>query len=902
MASPSHDHPSPDVPDPGAAVKGGSRTPLTTKLLRENAGRFFTQILDLDLERSTEKQGDAMGPFQLCELLGEGGFGNVWRAEQSEPVRREVAVKVIKLGMDSKQVLERFAQERQALASMDHPSIASMIEAGLSPDGRPYFAMELVRGDPITLWCNARNSPLEERLHIFQQVCLAVQHAHQKGVIHRDLKPSNILVTLIDARPVPKVIDFGIAKAVHPDAMDRTLLTRADDIMGTPRYMSPEQIESRAVIDTRSDIYSLGVLLYELITGVLPYDPSGTADELKRLKCETSPPRPSTQIKTQKAPTQPVAERLATFSVPFHSVPPDLDWITMRALEADCARRYQTAAEFAADIQRFLDNEPVVARPPSLGYVTGRWIRRHRTVFAAACFMALAMIAGTSIALWQARVARDAQRTAEQVAVLARQAEKEAQTARHQAQQTASFLTGLLDRISQEVHNGRNPEALKAALAASNEKILALDAGPGLRIELLDRIHGIYATIGENKLAIPLALSRAHELARLHGPDSDQARAAELEHIKLVIDFGARATGPELVEDLLRRVEATGDRGSKFWMDLQRQLCRAWIKLDIPDKALAAARELVVVAAAQKPPNRGMVTNQLILGAALESAGKYDEALALMDEIRPRTDDPAHLEKIDERVLYILQRKKDFKRGAEILRKQLAEAEKEHGHTSIALVPVLSRLSEFESGSKDHDAAIAHCQRALDLVRAQVPANDSAAQNQRKEIWQVLLDLADRKSSGGLYRDAIEHTQEALRIASQMENEQMITRTMRDLGDFYRDAGDFDLAYETKRQSYERIRKSGANLRDSEQDLREMCQIRLEQGRPDEALKVGIQLWSDVQARPESRHDIAHLGEIAESILKSYAALQATTPTPAEPEQIAAWRDAVATAKRLRKK
>jgi serine/threonine protein kinase/tetratricopeptide (TPR) repeat protein len=891
----------PDAPKPGAPAESGGGKPLTTQLLRENAGRFFTQILEL--ERTAEKEGDVIGPYRLCELLGEGGFGNIWRAEQTEPVRREVAVKVIKLGMDSKEVLARFEHERQALASMDHPSIASMIDAGLSPSGRPYFAMELVRGEPITLWCNNQDSTLQERLRIFQQVCLAVQHAHQKGVIHRDLKPSNILVTRIDTRPVPKVIDFGIAKALHADSIERTLLTRADDVMGTPRYMSPEQIDCRPVIDTRSDIYSLGVLLYELLTGVLPYDPSRSADELKRLKRETAPLRPSTQIKSGQKLTKPeIVGEVLKLSVPFQSVPPDLDWITMRALEVDCDRRYQTAAEFAADIQRFLDNEPVVARPPSLGYVTGRWIKRHRTAFAAACFVVLAMVAGTSIALWQARVARNAQRLAEEVAAVARKAEQEAESARNQAQQTASFVTGLLDRVSQEVRNGRNPEALKAALARSNEEILALEAAPELRLELLDRIHGIYSTIGETKLAIPLALSRARELARLHGPDSEQARAAELEYIKLVIDFGARATGPELVMDLRRRVEATGGRGSKFWLDLQRQLCRAWIKLDIPDKALAAARELVAVGAAQKSTARGMVTNQIVLAAALESAGKYEEALALMDEIRPNTNDPGHLEKIDDRILFILQRKKDFKRGAKLLRANLAEAEKQHGSIAVALVPLLARLSEFESGSKEHESAIANCQRALDIVRAHPPADDSAAQQQRKEIWQLLLDLGDRKSSGGLHREAIEHTQEALRIATQMENEQMIIRAMRDLGDFYRDAGDLDLAFEIKRQSYERIRKGGANLRDSEHDLQEMCNIRMEQGRPEDALKVGLQLWADVQSRPESRHDVAHLGEIAESILKSYTALQSGSQTAAEPEQLAAWKAAVAAARRLRTK
>ena len=881
--------------------------PGTFGLLRNNVGRILGQMLG-GVVPGVEKEGDCIGPYRLCERLGEGGFGNVWRAEQTEPVRREVAVKVIKLGMDTLQVLGRFDQERQALASMDHPNIAAMIEAGVSPHGRPYFAMELVRGEPITQWCRVQCSPLQERLHIFHQVCLAVQHAHQKGVIHRDLKPSNILVTRIDSHPVPKVIDFGIAKAVHADGVERTLLTYAEDVVGTPRYMSPEQIECRTVIDTRSDIYSLGVLLYELLTGAVPYEADGSAEELKQRISETSPRRPSTQIKgSRKSRKQPAAEGLPESSMPFHSLPADLDWITMRALEKECARRYQTAAEFAADIQRFLENEPVLARPPSLRYVTGRWVRRHRTVFAAACLIVLAMVTGTSVALWQAQLARAAQRTSETEAILARQAEhqadisrQQAEMAQQQAQQTAGFIIGLLDRVSLEVRNGRNPEALKAALSRGNEEILQLKTRPELRIDLLEKVQGIYSTIGENKLAIPLARSKASELAVLHGPASPEAFAAELSYLKMVVDFGARATGPELIENLRHRVEAAGGRGSKLWFEVQTQLSRTWIKLDIPDKALSAAEELMAEARAQKLTPRGAVGSKITLATALEFAGRYDEALNLLQETRGQTNDTGHFIRIDERVIFLLQRRGDLKRGAELLRIKLAEQQADHGAGATELIPVLRLLAEFESKNAEHSSAIVHAQQVLAIAHKQQSADDNtAAPSGHKVVWQALLDLADCESAAGQHQNAIAHAEESLRFARKMDNEQMITRSLRDLSDFHRDAGNLDLACDIKRQSYHRIRQSGANLRDAEQDLREICNMRLEQNRPEEALKVGLELWTEIQARPESKDDVAHVGQVAEAILKSVTALKAVKADATDPHELAAWQAAVNAAKTL---
>jgi serine/threonine protein kinase len=346
----------------------------------------------------TEGPGSIIGRYKLLQEIGEGGFGAVYMAEQQEPVVRKVALKIIKLGMDTREVVARFEAERQALAMMDHPNIAKVLDGGATDSGRPYFVMELVRGVPITEYCDRKDLTPRERLELFGLVCHAVQHAHQKGVIHRDLKPSNVLVTQHEGTAVPKIIDFGVAKAMHTRLTQKTLFTRYEQFIGTPAYMSPEQAEMSALdVDTRTDIYSLGVLLYELLTGSTPFETdrftkAGLA-EIQRIIREEQPPRPSVRISASGSALVATRRGLDLHAL-SRRLRGDLDWIVMKALEKERARRYATANELAEDIARHLRQEPVLASPPRATYRLAKFLARNRPAVVSAALVALALVGG----------------------------------------------------------------------------------------------------------------------------------------------------------------------------------------------------------------------------------------------------------------------------------------------------------------------------------------------------------------------------------------------------------------------------------------------------------------------------------------------------------------------------
>jgi serine/threonine protein kinase len=448
--------------------------------------------------RSNESAGTRIGPYKLLQPLGEGGMGAVYLAEQHEPVKRLVALKIIKAGMDSAQVIARFEQERQALAIMDHPHIAKVLDAGTTDSGRPYFVMELVKGIPITRYCDQEHLTPKERLELFIPVCQAVQHAHQKGIIHRDLKPSNVLIALYDGRPVPKVIDFGVAKATSQKLTERTLFTEVGSIVGTLEYMAPEQAELNNLdIDTRADIYSLGVLLYELLTGAPPFSAqqlkSAGFNEMLRIIKEVEPPKPSTKLSSSAELPSIAANRKLEPARLTKLVRGDLDWIVMRCLEKERARRYETANAFALDIQRYLHDEPVLAGPPSTAYRLKKFLRRNKVPTLAAAVLLLTLLGGIIGTTWGLIRAENSRLSEVEQRKLAQAAEATAQTnerraaaERDRAEQEKRVAQAVKDFLQNRLLNQADAYSQGEALLRAGSTSAAIKDNPTIR-ELLDR-------------------------------------------------------------------------------------------------------------------------------------------------------------------------------------------------------------------------------------------------------------------------------------------------------------------------------------------------------------------------------------------------------------------------------
>jgi len=461
--------------------------PEAPQTIRKPIGTMKLEIADTP----DEAVGQTIGRYKILERVGEGGCGVVYVAEQTEPVRRRVALKVIKLGMDTKQVVARFEAERQALAMMDHPNIAKVLDAGTTEFGRPYFVMELVRGIRITDYCDQNQLSTKERLELFIKICQAIQHAHQKGIIHRDIKPSNILVTLHDGVPVPKVIDFGIAKATEGRLTDATVYTQLHQFIGTPAYMSPEQAEMSGLdIDTRSDIYSLGVLLYELLAGSTPFDAqelmSLGIDQMRKTIREKEPMRPSTRFATLKGEdlTTTAKRRSADKAKLMHQLKGDLDWIVMKCLEKDRTRRYETANGLAFDLKRHLNNEPVLARPPSAAYKFQKAFRRNKLAFTAGIAIAVVLLLGIIVSTWLSVRATRAKQQA-----LAAQAQEAVQREKAvEAQANETILREQADTARQQAQTAELAARRRAYAADMNLVQQALTANDLRRARaLLDR-------------------------------------------------------------------------------------------------------------------------------------------------------------------------------------------------------------------------------------------------------------------------------------------------------------------------------------------------------------------------------------------------------------------------------
>jgi eukaryotic-like serine/threonine-protein kinase len=477
-----------------------------------------------------------IGPCRLLQMLGEGGMGEVWLAEQRTPIHRMVALKLIKAGMDTKAVVARFESEQQALALMDHPSIAKVFDAGSTAEGRPYFVMEYVPGLPITEYCDKHRLPMRERLELFMQVCDGVQHAHQKAIIHRDLKPSNVLVVEQDNKAVPKIIDFGLAKAIAQRLTDKTMFTELGVMMGTPEYMSPEQADQREQnIDTRTDVYSLGVILYQLLVGALPFDVktlrAAGMEALLRAIREQEPPKPSTRIRSMGEACAASAERRRQEPRTFaRHLRGELDWITMKTLEKDRTRRYGSPAELGADIGRHLHNEPVRAHPPSPGYLAGKYIRRHRLGVAAAA-AGLLLLVGFAItqAVELRRITRE----------------------RDRADRITAFMTNMFKVSDPSEARGNTITAREILDKAATEIDTGLSNDPQLQAKMMHTMAVTYDGLGLYSRAQPL-LERAVDIQRRTlGPGSPDTLKSMAELASVWAGEGHYTESEKLIREIL---------------------------------------------------------------------------------------------------------------------------------------------------------------------------------------------------------------------------------------------------------------------------------------------------------------------------------------------------------------
>jgi serine/threonine protein kinase len=595
------------------------------------------------------------GKYKLLEPIGEGGMGSVWIAEQFEPVKRKVAIKLVKPGMDSRQVLARFEAERQALALMDHPHIARIFDGGLTDQGRPYFVMELVKGLPVTEYCDQLRVSLAERLELFVLICQAVQHAHQKGIIHRDLKPSNVLVCMYDGKPVPKVIDFGLAKALHNSLTDETLHTGFGIMIGTPLYMSPEQAEHNNLdVDSRTDIYSLGVLLYELLTGSTPLERAQLKDaafnEILRLIKEVEPKKPSTRLSGNARLPNIAAQRSIEPSRLGRALAGDLDWIAMKALDKERGRRYETAESMARDINRYLHDEAVEARPPSWVYQTQKFIRRHRGAVLAASLVSLAVVAGfigTTIGLIRTEQQRS---IAEASAELERLANEQAQTRLEQLVNANGLVTAIFaDLDIQQVRESAEP--IEAVLAQRLLKLAEqLDDNvvgdplmvADLKVRLGESLYGL----GFSRESIPL-FETARDVQRKHLGEDHPLTLASMGNLANSLSGAGEVdlALPLLEQTLERRKEKLGSDDPDTLMSMNN-LAMTLIDQGRREPGILLMEETLELRKRHLgSDHRDTLISMNNLAVAYQKDGRLTQALSLFEEVlklRKLTGDNDH--------------------------------------------------------------------------------------------------------------------------------------------------------------------------------------------------------------------------------------------------------------------
>ncbi len=701
--------------------------------------------------RATREDLDHLQSFRVLQRLGDGGMGEVYEAEQLEPVRRRVALKVIKWGMDTKEVLARFESERQALALMNHPNIARVYEAGATYSGRPYFAMEYVKGVPLTEYCDTHRLTTDERLNLFIQVCEGVQHAHQRGVIHRDMKPSNVLITIQNDQPVPKIIDFGVAKATSQRLTERTLFTELGQWIGTPEYMSPEQAEMTGLdIDTRTDVYSLGVVLYELLVGAQPFDSTTLRkvgfDEMRRRIREDEPPRPSTRASSLGGDSDLAAQRRRTDSVGLvRELRGDLDWIVMKALEKDRMRRYATPLELAADIRRHLTYEPVVASPPSALYRLKKFVRRHRVAVVASSVVILALIVGivgTTVGM-----------------VRARQGEES-------AIQVAEFMEAMFDDFDPGSPSGGMPTT-EAVLDRAVGKIQTdLKTQPLVQARLLTTLGGVYTGLGQFDRARPLlerGLAMRRELLGAGHPDLAVSLSMLGMHLYRTGDYQQSQLLYE--ESRAIRERTLGPHDPKVAWNVVCLARLHWVQGEFERARTLYDRALDIVERSQLPDdaNVGMVLHWY--GRLLVDMGEYREAIEALERsisIREATRGARHPDvgwSLVEygRVLHYVgrfeQSESAYRRGLEILEEAFGSDHADVALPTSGLASLLRTTGRYDESRQLFERALHSLENAYGQVHVEV-------------LWSLagygwlLFDAGDLEQARSIFERAVEVVRE----------------------------------------------------------------------------------------------------------------------------------------------
>jgi len=727
-----------------------------------------------------ESEGEVIGHYKLLQQIGEGGMGTVWMAEQFEPVRRKVALKVVKLGMDTRQVVARFEAERQALALMDHPNIAKVLDGGVTGGGRPYFVMELVKGIPITEFCDEAKFGIRDRLRLFADVCAAVQHAHQKGVIHRDLKPSNVLVTLHDGKTVPKVIDFGIAKATNQELTQKTLFTEYRQILGTPEYMAPEQAAMSGLdVDTRADVYSLGVLLYELLTGTKPFDLRTLMgqgyDEILRTIREVDPPRPSTRASTIRDDTRRIsmARQLGEGQL-GRALRGELDWIVVKAMEKDRARRYESANGLADDIRRFLADEPVAACPPSAAYRLRKFARRNRGVVTALAIVGAILVtgaAGTSWGLVRALGEQDRAERAERVATedqrraeaaeekakgeLARAEVAEASTRRElaRAEEVKRIVIGMIKGVTPEEAEGLDTTLLRAVIDRTADRIANGDVkDPRIAAELHSVLGFAYRAADDLERAEVHTRKSIEIREREFGPDHKTAIGERASLGALLAWRGDLEKGAEmLARERDRMIRLAGPEDPQV-ISQQLNLSAIYLKMRRARDGEKLARETWQLARRVLGESADdTLAAAANTASALLDLGRTEEALEIVRHVRDmyaRTHgaEDARTLNAARSVALVLGRLNRNDEALEILRAIVPAARKAYGPTHKSAIWTHVDLFQLLVRLRRVPDAGAELEQIAPLVEANLPAADEVTLRFRRieAEWHIVQRHPER--------------------------------------------------------------------------------------------------------------------------------------------------------------